>query len=73
MLNAMHIRQSRKVFTLCTLNLSRDCFMRVLQGGHVALKYALTARRAPAACIALSTWLEPDTSSVRKHSAVLLL
>ncbi|KAK9825894.1 hypothetical protein WJX81_002532 [Elliptochloris bilobata] len=33
------------------------------QGGHVALKYSLTAQRAPAACVALSTWLEPDTQT----------
>ncbi len=35
------------------------------QGGHVALKYALRAARAAPACIALSTWLEPDSEAVR--------
>ncbi|KAK9908056.1 hypothetical protein WJX75_002248 [Coccomyxa subellipsoidea] len=29
------------------------------QGGHIALKYLFQAQTAPAACIALSTWLEP--------------
>ena len=32
----------------------------VLQGGYVALQYALTSRQAPAACIALSTCVEPN-------------
>ncbi len=31
-----------------------------LQGGHIALKYLFQASVAPAACIALSTWLEPS-------------
>ncbi|CAL8469253.1 g8794 [Coccomyxa elongata] len=30
------------------------------QGGHIALKYLFQASVAPAACIALSTWLEPS-------------
>lgn len=34
------------------------------QGGHVALKYALRAARPAPACIALSTWLEPDREAV---------
>lgn len=29
------------------------------QGGHVSLKYLFNAKHLPAACIALSTWLEP--------------
>lgn len=34
----------------------------------MALKYALTAARAPVACVALSTWLEPDAEAVRATS-----
>jgi predicted esterase len=29
------------------------------QGGHISLKFLFDAKRPPAACIALSTWLEP--------------
>jgi len=41
------------------------------QGGHVALKYALRSARVAPACIALSTWLEPDSEPVRAAPAPL--
>lgn len=36
-----------------------------LQGGHVAVKYALQTKYALPACVVLSSWTEPIPGSVR--------
>ena len=37
----------------------------LLQGGHVAVKYALQTNYALPACVVLSSWTEPIPGSVR--------
>ncbi len=41
------------------------------QGGHISLKYLLRAKQPPAACIALSTWQEPNSLQVNSIIPVL--
>lgn len=42
----------------------------LLQGGHVAAKYALSAPNPAPACVMLSTWLEPVSDPVSPYRSL---
>lgn len=46
------------------------CLPLCSQGGHVALKAALTHTPPLAACVAMSTWLEPSRFEVGRGGFV---
>lgn len=46
------------------------CLSLCSQGGHVALKAALTHTPPLAACVAMSTWLEPSRFEVGRGGFV---